>query len=56
MLFQLQKRRKRSHKKISPILTFTNIYLEKLFERLIFNSLFKYIDETELLNLNQSGF
>ena len=28
----------------------------KLFQRLIFNSLFKYIDENELLNPNQSGF
>ena len=28
----------------------------KNFERLIFNSLFKYIDENELLNPNQSGF
>ena len=28
----------------------------KFFERLIFNSLFKYIDENELLNPNQSGF
>ena len=28
----------------------------KIFERLIFNSLFKYIDENELLNANQSGF
>ena len=28
----------------------------KIFERLIFNSLFKYIDENELLNPNQSGF
>ena len=29
---------------------------ENIFERLIFNSLFKYIDENELLNPNQSGF
>ena len=28
----------------------------KIFGRLIFNSLFKYIDENELLNPNQSGF
>ena len=28
----------------------------KVFERLIFNSLFKYINENELLNSNQSGF
>ena len=28
----------------------------KIFERLIFKSLFKYIDENELLNPNQSGF
>ena len=28
----------------------------KIFERLIFNSLFKYIDENELLTPNQSGF
>ena len=28
----------------------------KFFERLIFNSLFKYIGENELLNPNQSGF
>ena len=28
----------------------------KIFERLIFNSLFKYIDENELLNPNQSEF
>ena len=28
----------------------------KIFERLIFSSLFKYIDENELLNPNQSGF
>ena len=28
----------------------------KIFERLIFNSLFKYIDENELLHPNQSGF
>ena len=28
----------------------------KILERLIFNSLFKYIDENELLNHNQSGF
>ena len=28
----------------------------KIFERLIFNSLFKYIDAYELLNPNQSGF
>ena len=28
----------------------------KIFERLIFDSLFKYIDENELLNPNQSGF
>ena len=30
--------------------------LGNFFERLIFNSLFKYIDENELLNPNQSGF
>ena len=29
---------------------------EIFFERLIFNSLFKYIDGNELLNPNQSGF
>ena len=29
---------------------------ENIFERLIFNSLFKYIDENELLNPNQSVF
>ena len=28
----------------------------KIFERLIFNSLFKYTDENELLNPSQSGF
>ena len=28
----------------------------KFFERLIFNSLFKYTDENELFNPNQSGF
>ena len=28
----------------------------KIFERLIFNSLFKHVDENELLNPNQSGF
>ena len=28
----------------------------KIFERLIFNSLFKNTDENELLNPNQSGF
>ena len=49
-----QKRRKISHKKSLPSFTFTNIW--KFFERLIFNSLFKYIDENELLNANQSGF
>ena len=48
------KRRKISHKKSLPSFTFTNIW--KFFERLIFNSLFKYIDENELLNANQSGF
>ena len=49
-----QESRKRSHKKLSPSFTFTNIW--KKIERLIFNSLFKYIDENELLNPNQSGF
>ena len=29
---------------------------DKIFERLIFNSLFKHVDENELLNPNQSGF
>ena len=29
---------------------------EKIIERLIFNSLFKYIDENGLLNSNHSGF
>ena len=37
-------------KKLLPSFTFNNIW--KNFERLIFNSLFKYIDENELLNLN----
>ena len=30
--------------------------MENFFERLIFNSLFKYIGENELINPNQSGF
>ena len=30
--------------------------MEKFYERLIFSSLFKYIDENELLTPNQSGF
>ena len=36
-----------------PVLLFAIFW--KIFERLIFNSLFKYIDENELLNPNQSG-
>ena len=28
----------------------------KIFEKIIFNSLFKYLDDNKLLNCNQSGF
>ena len=28
----------------------------KIFERIIFNSIFQYIEENKLLNVNQSGF
>ena len=29
---------------------------EKIFERIIFNSLYKYLDENKLLSVHQSGF
>ena len=49
-----QERRKRSHKNYCPV-SLLPIFGKK-FEKLIFNSLFKYIDAYELLNPNQSGF
>ena len=50
-----QKRGKRPHKKLFPSFTLTNFSIF-FFEKLIFNSLFKYINENELLYPNQLGF
>ena len=52
--FNSQERRKRFHKNYCPVSLLPAF--GKNFERLIFNSLFKYIDAYKLLNPNQSGF
>ena len=55
MLFQFTKKGEKDLiKNDCPVLLLP--IFGKIFERLIFNSLFKYIDENELLNPNQSCF
>ena len=55
MLFQFTKKGEKDLiKNDCPVLLLS--IFGKVFERLIFNSLFKYIDENELLNPNQSCF
>ena len=54
MLFQFTRKKKKISKNYRPV-SFLPIF-GRNFERLVFNSLFKYLDEYELLNPNQSGF
>ena len=55
MFFQFTKKGKKDLIKNSrPVSLLPTV--GKFFERLLFNSLFKYIDENELLNPTQSGF
>ena len=51
MLFQFIKKREKDLIKNNSPVSLLPIF-GKMFERLIFNSLFKYIDENEPLNLN----
>ena len=41
----------KNYRPVSLLLT-----CSKIFEKIIFNSLFKYLEDNKLLNCNQSGF